>query len=221
MNKKFSVLIKHKIKKFNKKNVVVDLDKSITHRCLFIAANCIGVSKIKGLVSQDISATIDGLKLLGIKIIKKKNLYFVYGNGISGFKKFSGAINCGNSGSTSRSFLGLLTCYPYPVTITGDSSLKVRPFKRLTTYLEKIGATVIHPKNKKVELPIKIHGTKDWPLAQRHLLKVPSAQIKTAIIYAALQTPGKTEIIETPTRNHAEIILKNIGADIKVKKKKQ
>ena len=86
MSKKFSVLIKKKIKKYNKKEIIVDPDKSITHRCLFIAANCIGVSKIKGLVSDDINATVNGLKLLGIKILKRKNLYYVYGNGVSGFK---------------------------------------------------------------------------------------------------------------------------------------
>jgi len=218
MSKKFSVLIKKKIKKYNKKEIIVDPDKSITHRCLFIAANCIGVSKIKGLVSDDINATVNGLKLLGIKILKRKNLYYVYGNGVSGFKKYGGTIDCKNSGSTSRSFLGLLTCYPHTVTITGDPSLRVRPFKRLASYLEKIGAKIEFPKNKKFQLPIKIHGTADWPLAQRHDLKVPSAQIKTALIYAGLQTPGITEIIETPTRDHTEIILKNIGAEIKVNK---
>ena len=218
MNKNFSVLIKSKIKRYNIRNFKVDSDKSITHRCLFIAANCIGESKITGLSSQDIDSTINGLRLLGIKIHKKNNTYHVFGNGISGFKKFTGVINCNNSGTSSRSFMGICTCFPYPVTITGDKSLKTRPFKRLAKYLGEIGATIIHPKNKKFELPLKITGTKDWPLAQRHLIKVPSAQIKTAIIYAAIQTPGITEIIETPTRNHTEIILKNIGADIKVKK---
>ena len=170
------------------------------------------------MVSDDINATVNGLKLLGIKILKRKNLYYVYGNGVSGFKKYGGTIDCKNSGSTSRSFLGLLTCYPHTVTITGDPSLRVRPFKRLASYLEKIGAKIEFPKNKKFQLPIKIHGTADWPLAQRHDLKVPSAQIKTALIYAGLQTPGITEIIETPTRDHTEIILKNIGAEIKVNK---
>jgi 3-phosphoshikimate 1-carboxyvinyltransferase len=218
MSKTFSVLINKKIKKFNNKSIIVDLDKSITHRCFFIAANCIGVSKIKGLISEDINTTINSLRLLGIKILKKKKIYHVYGNGISGFKKFNGTIYCGNSGTTSRSILGLLSCYPYPVTITGDPSLRKRPFKRLTHFLEKIGANIIHPLNRNFQLPIKICGTKNWALAQRHNLKIPSAQIKTALIYAGLQTPGITEIIETPTRDHAEIILKYIGADLKVKK---
>ena len=78
MDKKFSVLIKDKIKKYNKKNITVDLDKSITHRCLFIAANCIGISRIRGLVSDDINATINGLKLLGIKILKKKFILCIW-----------------------------------------------------------------------------------------------------------------------------------------------
>ena len=70
MNKNFSVLIKSKIKRYNIRNFKVDSDKSITHRCLFIAANCIGESKITGLSSQDIDSTINGLRLLGIKIHK-------------------------------------------------------------------------------------------------------------------------------------------------------
>ena len=216
--KKISIQINnHKIEKFKKK-ITVALDKSITHRCLFISANCIGISKIKGLVSEDIDATINGLRLLGIKIIKKKNIYFVHGNGISGFRKFNGEINCGNSGTSARSFLGLLACYPYKVTINGDKSLMGRPFKRLTKYLEKVGANIDHPKNKKKHLPIEICGTKSWPLAQRHYMTAPSAQIKTSLLYSALQTLGNTEIIETPTRDHAEIILKQLGADIKIKK---
>ena len=74
MSKAFSVLINKKIKKFNNKSIIVDLDKSITHRCFFIAANCIGVSKIKGLISEDINTTINSLRLLGIKILKKKRI---------------------------------------------------------------------------------------------------------------------------------------------------
>ena len=84
MNKKFSVLIDKKIKKYNKK-ITVDPDKSITHRCYILASQCLGISKIKGLNSEDVKATINGLKKLGIKIIKKNNVDHVYGMGISGF----------------------------------------------------------------------------------------------------------------------------------------
>ena len=87
----------------------------------------------------------------------------------------------------------------------------LRPFKRLTNFLENIGAKITHPKDKKVTLPIKICGTKDWALAQKHEIKVKSAQITTAIIYAALQTKGITEIIEsseTPAENIMTVITK-------------
>ena len=219
MHRKFSVLVKKKINRYNKK-ITINPDKSITHRCYFIASQCLGISKIKGLDSEDIHATINALRLLGIKIVKKKGgVFYVYGSAISGFKKFTGVIDCGNSGTSIRSLLGLLTCYPHPVTLTGDASLQKRPFLRLTNFLERIGAFITHPKNKKINLPIKIHGTLDWTLAQRHYVEVPSAQIASALIYAGLQTKGITEVIETSeTRDHTQRLLKYLGADIQVKK---
>ena len=220
MKKKFSVSVNKKIEKFNK-TIKIPSDKSISHRCYIVASLCIGVSKIRGLDSEDIKTTISALKKLGTKIVKKKGIDLVYGTGISGFKKYKGVINFHNSGTAARSFLGILTCYPYPVTITGDSSLKLRPFIRLTKYLENIGATITHPKNKKYTLPIKICGTKDWALAQSHYLKIPSAQIASALIYAGIQSKGITEIIEKSlTRDHTQRLLKSLKADINVKEEK-
>ena len=86
--KNISVLTKNKISKYNKK-IIVDPDKSISHRCYIIASQCLGISKIKGLNSDDVRTTINALKKLGIKIIKKRSFDFVHGSGISGFKKFS------------------------------------------------------------------------------------------------------------------------------------
>jgi len=222
MYQKFSVLTKGKIEKYNKKIDGKEFpDKSITHRAYILASQCIGVSKINGLNSQDVRTTINALKKLGIKIVAKKDWDYVYGSGISGFKKFNGVLNFQNSGTGARSFLGILTCHPYPVTISGDSSLKLRPFKRLTNYLENIGATIIHPKNKKFNLPIKICGTKEWALAQKHYIKIKSSQISTALIYAALQTKGITEIVESAeTRDHTQRMLKSLGANITVKQNK-
>ena len=220
MDQKFSVFTKNKINKYNKK-ITVDSDKSISHRAYIIASQCLGVSKIKGLNSEDVRTTVNALKKLGIKIIKKNGFDHVYGAGISGFKKFSGVLNFGNSGTSARSFLGILTCFPFPVIVTGDASLKKRPFKRLTHYLEKIGAIVEHSKNKKYTLPIKIHGSKDWALAQKHEIKVKSAQISSAIIYAAIQTRGVTEIIESSeTRDHLQRFLKSLKTNIKIKENK-
>tara|TARA_Y100000590_G_scaffold409436_1_gene501615 strand:- start:198 stop:1550 length:1353 start_codon:yes stop_codon:yes gene_type:complete len=222
MQKDFSVLIKGKNPAFNK--IVSGKkfpDKSITHRAYIIASQCLGVSKIKGLISDDIKSTITALKKLGIKITSKKDFSSVYGSGISGFKKFSGSLDFGNSGTSARSFLGLLACHPYQIKITGDSSLKLRPFKRVTNYLEKIGAIIKHPKNKNISLPIKVYGTKEWALAQKHVVKIKSAQITSALIYAALQIKGETEIIESSeTRDHTQLLLQSLKADILVKKNK-
>ena len=157
MKKKISVLIRKKIKKYNKKiNGREFPDKSISHRCYFLAAQCLGISKINGLKSEDIEATICALKKLGIKILRKGNLDYIHGMGISGFKKFTGVINFSNSGTSLRSLLGILACYPWPVTLTGDSSLQRRPVRRLTDYLERVGAFIIHPKNKNPAIPSHI-----------------------------------------------------------------
>ena len=218
MTNKFSVLIKDKISSYNKK-IKVPPDKSCTHRCIILASQCCGISKITGLESEDIRTTINGLRLLGTKIVKKKKVYHVYGNTISGFKRFTGIINCSNSGTSLRSFLGILTCYPWPVTLTGDASLRKRPVRRLTNYLERIGAVITHPKNKNFSLPVRIHGTRIWALSQQHYLKIASAQIASALIYAGIQTKGITEIIETfETRDHLQRLLKYLGADIQIKK---
>jgi len=222
MNKKFSVLTKNKIHKYNKNIDGREFpDKSISHRVYFLASQCLGISKINGLKSEDVEATIDALKKLGIKIVRKGDWDYVYGMGISGFKKFKGVINFSNSGTSLRSFLGILACYPWPVTLTGDSSLRRRPVRRLTDYLERVGAFITHPKNKKFTLPVRIHGTQAWALAQKHYLKVPSAQISNALILAGIQCKGITEITESPlTRDHTQRLLKSLNADIKVKERK-
>ncbi len=142
MTKKFSVQINKKIKKFNHKISVECPDKSITHRALFLSSQCMGISEFNGLSSEDILATVAGLKKLGVKILKKGKKYKVFGNGIGAFKKYAGSINCGNSGSSARFFLGLASTYPFPITIRGDKSLEKRPMKRVSKYLENIGAKI-------------------------------------------------------------------------------
>ena len=225
MKKKFSVLISKKIKKYNKKIDGKEFpDKSISHRCYLLASQCLGISKINALKSEDVQeGTINNLKKIGIKIVRKKEWDYVYGVGISGFKKFKGIINFSNSGTSLRSFLGALTCYPWPVTLTGDSSLRRRPVRRLTNYLERIGVFVAHPKNKKFTLPVRFHGTtQEWAFAQKHnLMKIPSAQVCNALILAGLQCKGETEIIESSlTRDHTHRLLKSLNPDIiKVKEK--
>ena len=220
MNKKFSVYIDNKIKKFNR-TIYVEGDKSISHRALLIASQCIGVSKIKGVLeSEDVKNTIICLKKLGVKIIKKKKIYFVYGNGLESFRQPSkNFLYAGNSGTLARMLIALLSTHKnLKVKIKGDSSLNKRDMKRVIEPLSKIGCN-FYPKNK-TTLPLMVVGT-SMPLAQKHFETIGSAQVKSSILLAALNTPGITTLIEEKkSRNHTENLLSAISADIKVKNSK-
>ena len=222
MNKKFSVSINKKIEKFNKK-IKIPGDKSCSIRAILFASQCIGLSKIKNLLeSEDVLNCVNSLKKsLGVKIVKKNNIYQIYGNGLNSFKvkKKITKIYVGNSGTSARLLSGLLSTLPGKFYLYGDQSMNKRDFTRVTEPLKKIGA-FFYPKNKKT-LPLTIEGT-SMPLAQKHIENRGSAQIKGLILMSALSTPGITTIEEEKiSRNHAELFLKKINADIKVKKLKK
>ena len=221
MNKKFSVLINSKIKRCNKK-IEVESDKSISHRALLIASQCIGPSTLKNILkSEDVSNAVVCLKNLGVKILKKKNKHIVYGNGLGSFKKPQNKeLYTGNSGTLARLLIALIATQPgLKVKIKGDSSLSKRDMKRVIEPLSKIGCN-FYPKNKK-NLPIIIEGT-SMPLAQKHIESIGSAQVKSAILLASLNTPGITTIKELKmSRDHTENILSTINADIRIKKNKK
>ena len=141
MKKKNSVLISNKIGKFNK-TISVESDKSISHRSLLIASQCIGVSNINNILeSEDVKNTIICLKKLGVRIIKKNKKYIVYGNGLGSFKKpKNNFLYAGNSGTLARMIFALLgTQSNLKVKISGDSSLNKRDMKRIIDPLTKIG----------------------------------------------------------------------------------
>ena len=222
MKKKLSVSINKKIEKFNKK-IKIPGDKSCSIRAVLLASQCIGVSKIKNLLeSEDVLNCINTLKkTLGVKIIKKNKIYQVYGNGLNSFKfkKKINKIYVGNSGTCARLLSGLLSTHPGKFYLHGDQSMNKRDFTRVTEPLEKIGA-FFYPKRKKT-LPLIIEGT-NMPLAQKHVENKGSAQIKGLILLSALSTPGVTTIEEKKiSRNHTELFLKKINANIKVKKLKK
>jgi len=222
MNKKFSVSINKKIEKFNKK-VKIPGDKSCSIRAILFASQCIGLSKIKNLLeSEDVLDCINSLKKsLGVKIVKKNNIYQVYGNGLNSFKvkKKITKIYVGNSGTFARLLFGLLSTHTGKFYLHGDHSLNKRDFTRVTQPLEKIGA-FFYPRKKKT-LPLTIQGT-NMPLAQKHVENIGSAQVKGLIMMSALSTPGITTIEEKNiSRNHTELFLKEINADIKLKKIKK
>ena len=221
MIRKFSVLINNKIKKF-KKSISVEGDKSISHRALLIASQCIGKSYLENILeSEDVKNTIESLRKLGVKILKTNKVYVVYGNGLGSFKKPKGnIIYAGNSGTLARMLFPLLgTQKNLRVKIIGDNSLNKRDMKRVIEPLSKIGSS-FYPKNK-TTLPLLIEGT-EMPLAQKHIETIGSAQVKSAILLAALNTPGITSVETNKiSRNHTENLLATIGADIKIKKMKK
>jgi len=219
MKKKFSVSVKKKIEKFNKK-INIPGDKSCSIRAILFASQCIGTSKIKNLLeSEDVLNCVNALKkTLGVKIFKKNNIYHVCGNGLNSFRirKKITKIYVGNSGTTARLLFGLLATHPNKFYIYGDQSMNKRDFTRVTQPLEKVGAS-FYPLNKKT-LPLTIEGT-SMPLAQNHVETKGSAQVKGLILMSALSTPGITTIEEKKiSRNHTELFLKKIKANIKVKK---
>ncbi len=189
MNK--SVLISNKISKFNKK-IEVSSDKSISIRCVLMASQAIGYSKIYNLLeSEDVISAINAIKSLGVKVIKKKKYYKILGRGLNSFStKNNKVIKANNSGTLSRLILGMLVRFEKNIIITGDQSLKKRDFQRVIIPLSNFGAKIIS-KNKK--LPIKIKGTR-FVRPIEFFEKKGSAQVKSSIMLGALNTPGITKI---------------------------
>ncbi len=194
-------------------------DKSISHRALILSAMSIGKTKITNLLeSDDVMRTLNILKKLGVRIVKIGNNWFVNGNGTNGFMEPDSSLNCGNSGTTARLMIGAVSSNPINCTFVGDSSLSQRSMSRVTKHLEKMGA-IIHI-TKKDFLPLIITGS-DKLLPMRHEIQKASAQIKSALMLAALNIHGKSKIIETiPTRDHTEKLLKFLKVKFKVKKSK-
>ncbi len=217
---KYSIVINKKINSFKKK-VAVDGDKSISHRFFLIASQALGISKADGILEyEDVLSTINALKKLGVKIVKKNNKYLVYGNGLSSFKiKKNSIINCGNSGTLVRLLTGLLAPYPSKFKLFGDYTLNKRPMTRIINPLKKFGMSFF-PKNK-TTLPFTVQGTEiATPIEWNE--KIGSAQVKSSIILASLNTPGITKIIEIKkSRDHTENMLKYAGASLNIEKNKR
>ena len=213
------IVIKKKIESFNK-IISVDSDKSLSIRSLLIGSQSYGLCKIKNLSkSGDILSTISGLRKLGIKIFFKNKICYLYGNGLSGFDyKKNILINAGNSGTFARLLLGLIIKTPYKIKLVGDNSLSNRDFKRIADPLKEFGAK-FELRNKN-NLPLKVIGS-EYLKPINYFEKRGSAQCKSSVILAALNTPGKTTIYAKKSRNHTELFLKYLKLPIKVIKKKK
>ena len=212
------VLIKNKINSYNKK-ITIDGDKSLSIRWALLASQAIGKSKAQNLPdSEDVNSTINCLRKLGIKINKNKKNCEIYGNGINGFNyKNNIKLNAGNSGTCGRLILGLLVASKKKIKLVGDKSLSSRDFSRVILPLKEFGAKFF-PLNKN-KLPISILGS-DFARPINYLENIGSAQCKSAIMLGALNAPGKTFIKAKKSRNHTELLFKNLKIPIKVKNRK-
>ena len=188
-------------------------DKSISHRALICAAMAAGRSLILGLSDgTDVAATAAALRAMGVRIGRDGDCWMVDGVGAGGLLQPEGALDLGNSGTSARLLAGLVASHPIAATFTGDPSLSRRPMARVAAPLRRIGAEVATAPGGR--LPLTVRGL--CPAVPRdHRLDLPSAQVKTALLLAALNIPGVTRVIEpVPTRDHGERMLGLFGADI-------
>jgi 3-phosphoshikimate 1-carboxyvinyltransferase len=187
-------------------------DKSISHRYAMLAAIAEGPSEIHGFsASADCRSTLECLEQLGVRIDRRDEVLTIQGAGLAGLKPPAGPLDAGNSGTTMRMLAGILAGQPFRSVLTGDASLSRRPMKRVIDPLTRMGARIRSAEGGLP--PLEIEGGTLKPI--RYELPVPSAQVKSAVLLAGLFAEGETEVIEpVATRDHTEIALEQMGADI-------
>ena len=212
------IIFNKRINNFNKK-ILIPGDKSLSIRWVLISSLSNGVSKAQNLLfSEDVLATIQAIRKLGIKVIINNKLCKIYGKGVDGYRyKKNLTINAKNSGTLGRLILGILIDTPVTIKIIGDKSLSKRDFKRVADPLSGFGATF--RLNKNYGLPLTIKGSnKLKPI--KYYEKKGSAQCKSSIMFGGIKTNGKTIIKAKKSRNHTELLFKHLNLPIKIEKKK-
>ncbi len=192
-------------------NPIIPGDKSISHRSVIIPAISKGTSEIKNILkSEDVLHTLKAFEKMGVKIEQFDDKILIHGNGLNSLNKPNSDIYLGNSGTSARLLIGLLASQNFDSTLTGDESLSKRPMGRIAEPLKKMNAKI---QTTNGSLPLQIYKSK---LNNAEIdIKIPSAQIKSGLILAALNTDGITKITEhNITRDHTEIMLKDFGANI-------
>ncbi len=195
-------------------DIEVPGDKSVSHRAVMLGAIATGTTRIRGLLqADDVIRTIQAMAALGARLeVGEDGVWRVEGVGLGGWRQPEEAIHFGNSGTGARLAAGLVATTDVRVIFTGDESLSRRPMGRITEPLKMFGARIDTAPGG--TLPMRIIGAGD-PVPVQYTLPVPSAQVKSAVLLAGLNTPGETHVIEpVPCRDHTERMLKAFGADI-------
>lgn len=199
--------------------IEVPADKSISHRSIMFGAIAKGTTTVKNFLrGEDCLSTLNGFKELGVPIEDDGQTITIQGVGFEGLKPALGPIDLGNSGTSIRLMMGILAGTNFQTTLFGDEYLNRRPMQRVMAPLNQMGAHLVGFENTQYP-PISIQGAKLAPITYE--MPVASAQVKSAIIFAALQAQGTSTIIEKePSRNHTEQMIKQFGGEIEVSGKK-
>ncbi|WP_313434397.1 3-phosphoshikimate 1-carboxyvinyltransferase [Novosphingobium sp.] len=191
-------------------------DKSISHRSIMLGALAVGETRVSGLLEgEDVLATAAAMRAMGASVERVGDgEWRVNGVGVGALRQPEGPLDMGNSGTSTRLLMGLVASHPIHVSFTGDASLSKRPMGRVIDPLSEMGASFEASEGGR--LPLIVRGALPAvPITYR--LPVASAQVKSAILLAGLNTPGTTTVIEpVPTRDHSERMLKGFGADLDV-----
>ncbi|MDZ7282970.1 3-phosphoshikimate 1-carboxyvinyltransferase [Sphingomonas sanguinis] len=196
--------------------IAVPGDKSISHRSLMLSALAVGESRVEGLLEgEDVLATAAAMRAMGADIVRQDDgVWVIHGVGVGGLLQPETALDMGNSGTSTRLLMGLVASHPITATFIGDASLSKRPMGRVIEPLSQMGAEVQDTPGGR--LPLMVRGTNP-AVPIRYTLPVASAQVKSAILLAGLNTPGETTVIEPiATRDHSERMLAGFGAELTV-----
>lgn len=195
--------------------IEVPADKSISHRSIMFGAIAKGTTTVKNFLrGEDCLSTLNGFKELGVPIEDDGQTITIQGVGFEGLRPAIGPIDLGNSGTSIRLMMGILAGTNFQTTLFGDEYLNRRPMQRVMAPLNQMGAHLVGFENTQYP-PISIQGAKLSPITYE--MPVASAQVKSAIIFAALQAQGTSTIIEKePSRNHTEQMIKQFGGEIEV-----
>ncbi len=198
--------------------ITVPGDKSISHRSLMLASQALGTCTVKGLLEgEDVIATQQALVKMGASITRQSNGdWVVEGRGLDAIAEPDNVLDMGNSGTSTRLLMGLLAPYPHRFFFTGDDSLRKRPMARVAEPLMQMGANITSRSGQR--LPCVMQGGDLVPIT--YTLPVPSAQVKSAVLLAGLNTAGITTVIEPePSRDHTERMLQFLGFPLVVEEK--
>lgn len=191
-------------------------DKSISHRSIMFGSLAQGVTKVSGMLrGEDVLSTMQVFRDLGVQIEDKGEVVEIHGVGFDGLQAPIVPLDMGNSGTSIRLIAGILAGQDFEVRMMGDDSLSKRPMDRITTPLRQMGVTITGETERDLP-PLIMKGSKQLE-AIHYQLPIASAQVKSALIFAALQAQGESVIVEKArTRNHTEDMLQQFGGTIEI-----